>query len=275
MKIFSGILKLKKSSGGARCLRKAFIVYQILCCFAASDSVAESKLIDLTHSFDKTTIYWPTNKHFDLKAIHKGPTEGGYWYESSDYSASEHGGTHVDAPVHFAKGKWTVDKIPLRNLTGTGILVDVSSKAHGNPDYLISKEDFMNWEKQNGRIPAGTIVLVRTGWASFWPNKKQYLGTDKPGDVANLHFPGFSAEAARFLANDRNIGAIGLDTLSLDYGQSKDFLAHRIFGESNTPGFENLANLNSLPTKGFRVIALPMKIGGGSGAPLRIMAEIE
>lgn len=266
---------MRKSYSDQRRLISSLIVCQALFWLFAGYCPAESQHIDLTHSFDKKTIYWPTNKPFDLKVIHKGLTEGGYWYESSDYSASEHGGTHVDAPVHFAKGKWTVDEIPLKNLVGKGILIDVSSKASGNPDYLISREDFLIWEKRNGRIPAAAIVLVRTGWASFWPNKKQYLGTDKPGDVANLHFPGFSAGAASFLADERKIGAVGLDTPSLDYGQSKDFPAHRIFGAANIPGFENLANLQLLPAKGFRVIALPMKIAGGSGAPLRIVAETE
>ena len=252
-----------------------FIICQLFLWLGANNSTAEVKLIDLTHKFDEMTIYWPTDKHFDLKSVHKGPTKGGYWYESNYYSASEHGGTHVDAPVHFAEGKWSVDNIPLHNLIGKGILVDVSSKALGNPDYLISREDFTNWENLNGPILPGTIVLVRTGWESFWPNKKQYLGTDKPGDVTNLHFPGFSEEAARFLSNERKVNAVGLDTPSLDYGQSKDFIAHRVFGESNTPGFENVTNLKSLPPRGFKVIALPMKIGGGSGAPLRIVAETE
>ncbi len=268
-------MKLYKINRGFFCLRIALILIYVCVCFTASHAVAGNKLIDLTHAFDQKTIYWPTNKHFNLKTVHKGPTEGGYWYESSDYSASEHGGTHVDAPVHFARGKWTVEEIPLKNLVGKGILIDVSSKALGNPDYLISLEDIMQWESRNGRIPPESIALVRTGWASFWPDKKRYLGTNKPGDVANLHFPGFSAEAARFLATERKVGAIGLDTPSLDYGQSKDFQAHQIFGENNIPGFENLANLDSLPAKGFRVIALPMKISGGSGAPLRIVAEIE
>ena len=153
-------------------LSKTIIFGQLLFLFVAGTSFAEVNIIDLTHNFDKTTIYWPTNKHFDLKEIHKGPTKGGYWYESSDYSASEHGGTHVDAPVHFAKGKWTVDEIPLNNLIGKGILVDVSSLARNNPDYLITRKDFLNWEMQNGHIPPGSIVLVRTGWEDFWPDKK-------------------------------------------------------------------------------------------------------
>ncbi len=240
----------------------------------AHGSQAELKLIDLTHPFDETTIYWPTSKSFKLNSVHKGPTSQGFWYEANNYEAAEHGGTHMDAPVHFAQGKWTVDQIPLSRLIAPGVLVDVSSRANGRPDYLISKQDILDWETHNGPLPKGVIVLVRTGWEAFWPDKKKYLGSDRAGETSDLHFPGFSEEAARFLTRERNVAAVGLDTASLDYGQSSDFAAHQVFGSANVPGFENLRNLNVLPAKGFRVIALPMKIGGGSGAPLRIVAEI-
>ncbi len=240
-----------------------------------SDGTGDRRLIDLTHPFDESTVYWPTNKGFKLESAHSGYTDKGFWYESNDFSASEHGGTHLDAPAHFAKGKWHVDDIPLDRLVGPGIVVDVRDKARGNPDYLIREEDFLAWEKRHGKIPKGAIVLVLTGWENFWTDRKRYLGTDTAGDVANLHFPGFSAAAARFLSHERKAGAVGLDTPSLDYGQSKEFKAHQVFGEANVPGFENVHRLSSLPAKGFRVIALPMKIGGGSGAPLRIIAEIE
>lgn len=240
-----------------------------------SNSWAETRWVDLTHPFDQTTVYWPTSKPFQLEVVHKGLTGRGFWYESNNYSAAEHGGTHIDAPVHFAKGKWTVDEIPLNRLIGPAVKVDVSKKARGHPDYLISEQDFLDWEQRHGRIPSGAIVLVRTGWERFWPNKKKYLGTAKPGDTANLHFPGFSREAALFLAQKRKVGSVGLDTASLDYGQSKDFPAHQIFGQANVPGFENLHQLAGLPAKGFRVIALPMKISQGSGAPLRVIAEME
>lgn len=232
------------------------------------------ELIDLTHNFDENTIYWPTSKSFKLAPVHKGPTARGFWYEANNYEAAEHGGTHMDAPVHFAQGKWTVDQIPLSRLIAPGVLVDVSSKAQGHPDYLISKQDILDWEKQYGPLPKGVILLVRTGWEAFWPDKKRYLGSDRAGDTSNLHFPGFGEGAARFLTKERQVAAVGLDTASLDYGPSRDFPAHQVFGAANVPGFENLRNLNALPGKGFRVIALPMKIGGGSGAPLRIVAEI-
>lgn len=252
----------------------------LLPCFLAACSMPVAatgqppRLVDLTHAFDETTVYWPTSKPFSLSAVHKGPTGDGYWYEANNFEAAEHGGTHLDAPVHFAKGGWTVDAIPLNHLVGPGILVDLSAKTRGNPDYLISKADFLEWEAKNGIIKKNRIVLVRTGWERFWPDAKQYLGSDTPGDTANLHFPGFSEEAARFLTGERQVLAVGLDTASLDYGQSRQFRAHQVFGAANVPGFENLHRLEELPARGFRVIALPMKIGGGSGAPLRIIAEI-
>ncbi|PIQ97512.1 MAG: cyclase [Nitrospinae bacterium CG11_big_fil_rev_8_21_14_0_20_56_8] len=240
-----------------------------------SSAQAEKRIIDLTHPFDETTLYWPTNKSFHLDSAHRGRTEKGYWYESNDYSASEHGGTHLDAPAHFAENRWHVDDIPLDRLIGPGVVVDLRFKTMPNPDYLIRAEDFHEWEHQFGTILENSIVLVLTGWDQYWPSKKDYLGTDLPGDVEHLHFPGFSEDAARFLARDRKVSAVGLDTPSLDYGQSKDFKAHRVFGEANVPGFENLHQLGALPTRGFRVIALPMKIGKGSGAPLRIVAELD
>jgi kynurenine formamidase len=240
----------------------------------AGRSFAESTVVDLTHAFDESTVYWPTSKTFHLDIVHKGPTEGGFWYESNDISASEHGGTHLDAPAHFFKDRWHVDDIPLDRLIASGIVVDVSEKAEEDPDYLIGKEDFVEWEERHGRIAAGTVVLVRTGWEDRWPNRKLYLGTDRPGDVDHLSFPGFSEEAARFLTAERGVAAVGLDTPSLDHGPSKDFLAHQVFGEANVPGFENVCRLGSLPPTGFRIIALPMKIGRGSGAPLRIVAEV-
>ena len=236
---------------------------------------AEPRYIDLTHPFDQSTIYWPTSRPFQLDEVHKGKTESGFWYEANNFSGAEHGGTHIDAPAHFAKGRWRVDEIPLSRLIAPGVMVDVSHKAEGHPDYLISEQDFLEWEKIHGKIPEGVIVLVRTGWERFWPDKRKYLGSDKPGDTAHLHFPGFGADAARFLSQKRKVAAVGLDTASLDFGQSTTFPAHQIFGEANVSGLENLQSLAELPAKGFSIIALPMKIGGGSGAPLRIVAEIE
>ena len=187
---------------------------------------------------------------------------------------AEHGGTHMDAPIHFARGKRTSDAVPLASCIGPAVVIDVRPQAAADRDYRLSVDDIQRWEKDNGRIPAGAIVIMNSGWGAFWGNKLSYLGTDKPGDVANLHFPGFSKEAAEFLVKQRDIAAIGVDTASIDYGPSTDFMVHRIINGADKPGFENLANLDRLPASGATLIALPMKITGGSGGPARIIAVL-
>jgi kynurenine formamidase len=234
------------------------------------------RIVDLTYPFDAQSVYWPTAETFKLETDFEGMTEKGYFYSAYRYSAAEHGGTHIDAPVHFAKGHNSVDQIPLEQLTGPGLIVDVTKQCAANADYLISVSDFQNWEKQNGRMPADSIVLLRTGFGKFYPDRKKYLGTDErgPAAVAKLHFPGLDPEAARWLTQNRSIKAIGLDTASIDRGQSTLFESHRALFEKNIPAFENVANLDQLPLKGFTIIALPMKIKGGSGGPLRIIAML-
>jgi kynurenine formamidase len=232
------------------------------------------RVVDLSYPFDANTIYWPTAEPFKLETDFEGVTDKGYFYSAYRYSAAEHGGTHLDAPVHFAKGHQSVDEIPLQQLMGRAIVIDVTTQCAANRDYLVSVADIENWEKQNGRIPTGVIVFLRTGFGKHYPDRKMYLGTDErgAGAVAKLHFPGLDPAAARWLTQNRSIKAIGLDTASIDYGQSTLFESHRILFEKNVPALENVANLDQLPVKGFSVIALPMKIKGGSGGPLRIVA---
>jgi kynurenine formamidase len=234
------------------------------------------RIIDLTYPFDSDSVYWPTAETFKLETDFEGVTDKGYFYSAYRYSAAEHGGTHLDAPVHFAKGRNSVDQIPLEQLTGAGVVIDVTAQCASNPDYLISVADIQNWERRNGRIAAGSIVLLRTGFGKYYPDRKKYLGTDERGAaaVAKLHFPGLDPGAARWLTTNRSIKAIGLDTASIDRGQSTLFESHRTLFEKNVPAFENVANLDQLPVKGFTIVALPMKIKGGSGGPLRIIAML-
>jgi kynurenine formamidase len=235
-------------------------------------AIDPSKVVDLTYSFDESTIYWPTAKSFEWKKESWGISPGGYWYAAARYAASEHGGTHIDSPIHFGQGKATVDEIPVSRLFGPAVVIDVSAASEEDADYRSRVADIESWEKQHGRIPDGAIVLVHTGWGKFWPDKKRYLGSDTPGDTAHLHFPGFSKEAAEFLVTQRKINGVGIDTASMDYGQSKDFIAHQIFNGANLFGLENVANLEKVPAAGATLIALPMKIRGGTGAPTRIIA---
>lgn len=233
-------------------------------------------LIDLSHTYDEDTIYWPTEDGFQLDINAQGMTEGGYYYEAFSFTSAEHGGTHLDAPIHFAEGRRTVDAIPLGDLVGAGIVIDVSESVQGDADYQVTARDFEAWEAEHGALPDGVIVLIRTGNASLWPDRVGYMGTDARGAdaVALLHFPGLHPDAATWLVENRDIAAIGLDTPSIDYGQSTDFRAHRILFDADIPAFENVADMSALPAKGFSVIALPMKIGKGSGAPLRIVAVV-
>jgi kynurenine formamidase len=221
-------------------------------------------------------VYWPTAEPFKLEKDFEGTTDKGYYYSAYRYSSAEHGGTHIDAPVHFAKGRNSVDAIPLNQMIGPAIVVDVAEKVEGNHDYQVTETDFRSWEKRNGRIANGSIVLLRTGFGKFYPDRKKYLGTDQRGEkaVADLHFPGLHPNAARWLTMNRSIKAIGLDTPSIDYGQSTLFESHRILFDRNIPAFENVANLDKLPLKGFSIVALPMKIAGGSGGPLRMIAIV-
>lgn len=238
-------------------------------------SLDQLEWIDLTHPFDSTTLYWPNNtKPFLHTTDAAGFTEKGYYYSSYSICTPEHGGTHLDAPVHFAAGKQTADQIPLQSLTGRAVLLDVSKKALANRDYLVTVADITQWEQAHGRMPDGSILLIRTGYGRFYPNREHYFGSAKTGPEAlpELHFPGIDPTAAEWLVQQRRVKAVGLDTPSLDYGQSTDFRTHQVLMGNNVPGFENLASLDLLPETGIYVVALPMKIGGGSGGPLRIIA---
>jgi kynurenine formamidase len=234
--------------------------------------IASAKVVDLTHRIDADTIFWPTEKKaFELVEEHKGMTERGFFYAANRFCSPEHGGTHIDAPYHFAKGGETVAAIPVRDLMGPAIVIDVTAEAAKDPDYTLKPEDVAAWEEKHGAVPKGAIVLLRTGWSSRWPDKRAYLGDDTPGDAGNLHFPSYGSDAARLLV-ERGAKALGVDTASVDNGPSKDFLVHRILGAANVVGIENLTDLETVPATGAWVLALPMKIANGSGAPARVVA---
>jgi len=233
-------------------------------------------IIDLSHSYDEDTVYWPTAPDFTLTTDFEGFTEAGYYYTANTFCTAEHGGTHIDAPIHFAEGRRSVDQIPLEQLMGGAVVIDVSDQCAENADFMVGVDDFEDWEDEHGPLPDGAIVLLHTGFARFWPDRVLYMGTDERGPeaVPNLHFPGLDPEAAEWLVTRRSINAIGLDTPSIDFGQSDDFRSHQILFEANIPAFENLTGLHKLPPTGFVIIALPMKITGGSGGPLRIIALV-
>jgi len=253
----------------------SFLFFHQIC---EGQTIQDLKWIDLTYPFSEKTLYWPNNpKGFTRDTLHEGLTEKGYYYSAFSFYAPEHGGTHLDAPSHFAEGNKTVDQLTLDQLMGNAVVIDVSAKALVDRDYLISIDDVVNWEKENGPIDPNTIILFRTGYGKYYPDRKKYFGTDLKGEeaISQLHFPGVSEELALFLTTSRKVKAVGIDTPSIDYGQSDHFRAHRILLKENVPVFENVAHMDQLPVKDIYLMALPMLLENGSGAPLRIVAGIK
>lgn len=258
----------------AKELTVPLFVLLILASLSCSKSPS-GKWLDMTYAYDETTIYWPTAKPFSLTRLNWGITEGGYWYASNEYEASEHCGTHADAPIHFAQGGRTIDRIPLTEWIGPAVKIDVTASCAKNRDYLLSVEDIEGWEKRYGKIPDGAWVIMYTGIGTqYYPDKKNVLGTEKTGPEAlpELSFPGFSSESVEFLVTKRNIAGIAIDTPSIDIGKSKGFEVHRILCGANKLALENIAHLDKLPDSGAVLYVIPMLIKDGTGAPARVFA---
>lgn len=247
-----------------------------MCTRVETNDWENGQWVDLTYDYSEETLYWPTSSTFQMDTVFVGITDGGFYYESFAFSSAEHGGTHLDAPIHFYPDRNTVEELELDRLTGRAVVINVTDKVAQNRDYQFEVDDLLNWETEHGPIPDGSILLFYTGMGQYWPDAEAYLGTELKGEegVANLSFPGIHPETASWIVENRNIKAVGLDTPSLDYGQSVLFESHQILFEQNIPGFENVANMDQLPPYGAYIIALPMKIKDGSGAPLRIVAHI-
>jgi len=258
-------------------LYRVFVTLWALCatCSAYAQDISGGKWVDLTHSFNEQSVYWPTAETFTKTEVFHGHTDGGWFYSAYNFSAAEHGGTHMDSPIHFAEGANTADKVPLKQLIGPGVVIDVSQQAAADVDYLVTAADIKAFETKYGQIPPGAIVLLNTGRAGLYSDRAAYMGTAERGAeaVPKLHFPGLGADGAALLVA-RKIAAVGLDTPSIDRGQSKDFASHVELMTNNIPAFENVADMSGLPPTGSTIIALPMKIEGGSGGPLRIVAHV-
>lgn len=241
---------------------------------ALAAAIDPSRIIDLTYAYNAQTIYWPNAKGFVHRKDMWKQSPGGFWYAAGGFQTDEHGGTHIDSPIHFAEGKLTLEAIPPSKLVGPAAVIDISAQAARDRDYLATAADIAAWENKHGAIRKGTIVLFRTGWGKHWPNRKPYLGSDVPGDVDHLHFPGISPAAAKVLVQ-RGVNGVGIDTASIDHGPSKTFDTHRILNTANIYGLENVAHLEKLPPTGATLIAAPMKIEQGTGGPVRIFAIVE
>lgn len=226
----------------------------------------KTRIVDLTHALAAKYPAWPGDAKPFEATVNATVEKNGYFTRRVTFL--EHFGTHLDAPAHFPPGKATVDQIPPEKLFVPAVVIDVRAEAAKNADYQLTPAKIEEWEKKNGRISAGAIVLLRSGWASRWPDEKRYRNTDAAG---TMHFPGFSVEAVKVLLT-RKVVALGTDTLSIDHGASKTFDAHKLSHGAGLYHLENLADLSALPETGALLVVAPIKLEGGSGGPARVFA---
>ena len=230
----------------------------------------ELEVIDLTHALSASMPYWPSPsgnpfKHDTLRAHADGSPA------MAAYFTPEHHGTHIDAPVHSAEGLLSVDQLTPDDLFGPAAVIDISTMSEADPDYRVTVADVEAWELEYGPIPAGAIVLLYTGWADKYADPVSYANLD---DEGRLRFPGFSGEVGELLVSEREIRGIGIDNLSIDYGLSSNFAVHGIVNGAGKFHLENVANLGRVPAVGAYLIVAPIKIEGGSGGQVRILAVL-
>lgn len=227
-------------------------------------------VVDLTHPINGKVPTFSPDESDDYKVQVAGTIEKNHYF-ARKISLPEHYGTHIDAPAHFAKGLWTVDQIPPERLIAPMVVLDISNKTKANADYQLSIKDIADWEQVHGQIPGNAVVMLNTGWASHWNSAKDFRNADAQGV---MHFPGYSVDAAEFLTEARAVLGLGIDTLSVDYGPATDFPVHRFTMSRSVYHLEDVANLDLVPATGSTVVVAPIKLEGGSGGPVRILALV-
>jgi len=221
------------------------------------------EVVDLTHSLPASGFEKPQKSGYRLETVALS--------EKMSSEPSEQFATRIDAPARLRRGTWTVDQIPAGRLIGPLVVLDVSASVRSNPDYEISVQDIARWEQVNGQIPLGAVIMARTGWGSRWNSVRNYRNADAKGAV---HFPGYSEEAARFLAEGRNALGLGIDTANLDRGSARKSAVNQYAAEHGLYLLANVANLDRMPANGAVAMVAPAKVAGGSTAPVRILALV-
>lgn len=234
----------------------------------AAISRGEVRVVDLAWPISERTHGWPGDPQGFRAEVSEAARAAGYF--SRSFSMPEHFGTHLDAPIHFPPGTIPLDAISVERLFGPAVVMDVTAPVASQADYRLRAADVEAWERRNGTIPRGAIVLLRTGWAARWPDVARYRNFDENGV---MRFPGYSVEAARRLV-ERGVAGLGIDTLSVDYGPSLEFEVHRVTHGAGVYHLENLADLSALPERGASLVVAPIKLEGGSGGPVRVFAVL-
>jgi kynurenine formamidase len=226
----------------------------------------ETRVLDLAYAINDNLVPWPGDQRWFEAKVNASVEKDGYFTRS--FWMLEHYGTHLDAPIHFPPGKTSVDQIPVSRLFGMAAVLDVRAEGAADADYELPVARIDQWENRHGQIPEGAVVLLRTGWASRWPDAQSYPNEDAAG---HMHFPGFSVKAVEVLI-ERKVSGIGCDTMSVDCGASEDFAVHRLALGAGLYHLENLSDLSELPESGAFLVVAPIKLEGGSGGPVRVFA---
>jgi kynurenine formamidase len=234
----------------------------------AKPVIPAGKVLDLTHTLSPTFPIWPGPKNIPIKVTNVARVANDGYY-ANRWELVEHHGTHLDAPAHFAAEGLTAERLDASSLVVPGAVIDLRERVRKNADAVVTVDDLKAWEKKHGRLPKGCGVFLNAGWDAKAGNAKAFLGQDRSG---TLHFPGFSKEAAAFLLDDRQVAGLAVDTLSLDFGASKDFAVHKLWLGAGKWGLECVANLSKLPPAGATVFVGAPKVIGASGGPTRAIA---
>lgn len=223
-----------------------------------------TSVVDLTHHMYDEMAFWPGGVPFKKTRL----VDYDQGYQLHKFEMGENTGTHVDAPSHFIKGNKTIEQLALSDLIVPAVVIDIQDKVAGNPDYQLSAADIKGWETRHGTIPAGSLVILNTGWHKRFSDPEKYINM---GDDKVMHFPGYGADSAELLV-ERDVAGIGIDTLSLDHGPSKDFATHVVMLRANKYQVENLANLDALPGTGATIVVGVLPVKNGSQAQARVLA---
>ncbi len=227
------------------------------------------RIVDLSHTIDARAVRWPGDTL--SFALHAGPADTASGPSAGWVRLPLDAGTRVRLQATGGRSGRSAADLPVEQLVGSAVVIDVSAQAARNPDYALTAEDVTTFEREHGEIRKGDIVLLRTGWARHWPDRRAYLGGDSASD---FHWPGLSEGAARLLIGDRAIGALGTDAAAIDPGAAAGAPVLRYAAGADVPVLENLTNLATLPPFGAVVIALPAKIAGAAAAPVRAVALV-
>lgn len=229
-------------------------------------TITYSRIVDLSHTIATDIPLWPGDPAVEFQDVAQFATEG---YYLRKFTIGEHSGTHMNAPNSFHEGGIPIDAYTPKSLVMKAVVIDIRAKTQFNPDYALTRQDVLDWESQHGRIPAGSLVLLYTGWQAKWHDPAAFFNQDAGG---NLHFPGFDGNTTRFLLQHRNIKGVGIDTHGADPGLDTNFSTNTQVLAQNGIVLECLDHLDQLPATGTTLVLGILRLKGGSGTPLSVMA---